>query len=157
MKFVLNVFMKGKYCFFFTPLLMLALIISVKFFGVNGSTELPGWLVSSLDTRYSEDSLYLPFFIGFILSIVVSLLFDSIKFSKVERIRLGKFYDGLAYVIRNLFMFFAGWLFAWSFTSPIIEFIDPIPEQEFLIPFVLLAAVFSNYCIIKFKHFKIKG
>ena len=136
---------------------MLALIISVKFFEVNATTKLPDWLATFLDARYSEDSFILPFLIGFILSLLVSLLFETQNFSHIEKIRLGKFFDGLAYVIRNLLMFFAGWLLAWSFTSPVIEFVKPIPQQEIMVPFILFTAVVFNYLIIKYKHYKVKG
>jgi len=136
---------------------MIILIISVKFFGVNGTTSLPYWLAAFLDARYSEDSFILPFLIGFILSLLVSLLFETQNFSKIEKIRLSKFFDGLAYVIRNLLMFFAGWLLAWSFTSPIVEFVKPIPQQEIMVPFILFTAVVFNYLIIKYKHYKVKG
>jgi len=136
---------------------MIILIISVKFFGVNGTTSLPDWLAAFLDARYSEDSFILPFLIGFILSLLVSLLFETQNFSKIEKIRLSKLFDGLAYVIRNLLMFFAGWLLAWSFTSPIVEFVKPIPQQEIMVPFILFTAVVFNYLIIKYKHYKVKG
>jgi len=157
MKFALNILLKGKYCFLFTPLLMAILIISVKFFGVNGQTELPEWLSLLLDARYSEQSFILPLFVGFILSILVSIIFENPKLSHIEKIRLGKFYDGLAYVIRNLFLFFTGWLVAWSFGSLTLDFIKPLPQQEAMIPGMLILTVLCNYFIIKFKHNKVKG
>jgi hypothetical protein len=136
---------------------MLALIVSVHFFGVTGKTELPDWLGAFLDARYSEEAFILPILIGFILSLLVTLLFNTPNISHIEKLRLGKFFNGLAYIIRNLLMFFSGWLFAWSFGSFFVDFIEPIPQQEILVPFILIIAVVSNYYILKYKHYKIKG
>ena len=136
---------------------MVALIIGVFCFDVSGKTQLPDWLTLLLEARYSSESFILPFFIGFIFSVLVSFLIDSQGLPKIEKIRLAKYFDILAYIIRNLLMFFAGWLFAWSFSSPFRDFVPPIPQQEIMVPFVLFVAVLFNYYIIKFKHYKVKG
>lgn len=157
MKFILNTFWKGKICFLFTPFLMLTLIISVKFFGLKGDTLLPQYLVDFLSIRYSIESLILPLLTGGVFSIAVSLLFDYFNMSHKEKIRLGKFYDGLAYVICNLLMFCAGWFAAWIFTAPFIDFIEPIPGQESALLSALIMTVIAKYFILKVKHKKVKG
>lgn len=88
---------------------------------------------------------------------MISLLFNMFKLSKTKKIRLGKFSDLLAYVLSSLLIFFAGWLLAWSFASPVIEFIKPISQQELMRPLVLIATVVLNYLITKYKHHKIKN
>ncbi|TGV21228.1 hypothetical protein E5N72_14710 [Pseudoalteromonas sp. MEBiC 03607] len=157
MKFIIQTFKKGSICFFFTPLLMGILIIAINFFGVTGETELPQFLVDFLTLRYSVESMIIPFLVLSVLSITVSLIYDNFKLSHSEKIRLSKFYNFLGYSVRNLIMFSAGWFFAWSFASHVVDFIKPIDGQEVTAFATLLLAFIISYFITKLKHNKVKG
>jgi Kef-type K+ transport system membrane component KefB len=136
---------------------MLILLISVEFFGLSAESELPNWLNLFLEARYSEESFFLPLFICFIVCLIVQILFSSINFSSKEKRLLGKAYSLVSYTVSNLFMFFAGVLFAWSFGSRLIVFVSPIPAQEIMIPIVIAMAIASNYFFRKLKYNNVRS
>lgn len=157
MKFIIRVLQKGKYCFLFTPLMMLALLLSVKLGVINAASEVHPWVSAFLDWRYSELSFFFPLFIGGIVSLLVTIIVISQPVTFKEKNRLGRYFNLFAIFTSNLIMFWAGLFLAWSITSPFIAFVTPIKWQELMVFYMLISAVIFNYGILKFKHNLIKG
>jgi len=111
MKYYLNVLNTGKYCFFVTPILMIILFTLLKLGKINSSTEVPIWISTLIDWRYSSESFFLVLFIGAVFCILVSLLINTQPIPSREKNRIGKFYNLLANFISNLILLLHGQYF----------------------------------------------
>jgi len=136
---------------------MIILFTLLKLGKINSSTEVPIWISTLIDWRYSSESFFLVLFIGAVFCILVSLLINTQPIPSREKNRIGKFYNLLANFISNLILFWAGLFAAWSIFSPFIEFVNPIDRQEFFAIALIISAIIVNYTIIRLKHIVIKG
>ncbi|MGP9799452.1 hypothetical protein [Rheinheimera sp. NSM] len=152
MKFIWNTLKSGALCFFFTPALMAITVALVKLEKVNSTTELPPWLESAINWRYSFEGFFLVFFVSLIVCLLLSGVLKTQKIPRNEQVKLAKYFNFYGVFIAKLLLFWGGMLFAWSFGSKFVDFIPPVAGQEIAVLYCVVMAILWRYGALKFKH-----
>lgn len=153
MKFAINTIKEGIYCFLFTPALMLALWVSVVFFGVTADTELHPVIASFINWRFSADGFWLMLFVSLVVCSIITVIISYYnKIPSYEKNLLGKTFNIAGSFLSKVFLFWGGVSIAWIFASHFINFIQQMPNQVLGVPLFILLAVFVRYAAIKAKH-----
>lgn len=157
MKFILQALNEGKYCFIFTPALMLLCWILSLLGLLNGDTEISPTIAKLVNWRYSEASFSLFIFVSFAVSTLTIFTIRTQPIPRHEKVRLAKALGFVARLMNNMFLFWSGVFFAWSFGSRVMPFVPRMDTQEAMAIILVFVAIWFKYQIIKIKHWAVRS
>ena len=158
MKFVFQGWKVSAVSFFIMPIVMLSVILLFNAGLVDKSTEIPGWGVMLLDLKISSDAFLHTLFYSIVAVAVLNIYFITHHdLSEIEQASVSNCFDLIGGFLVNTFYFWAGLLLSWSIGSRVLDFIEPVADQEWGVILSLVEGFFFRVFITKFKDYTMRG